>query len=104
MLIDIKSLFNFSISFDNFLVSGFFLFLFISFFFILYFFGNFYGFTAPLIYSCPATNDFSDLYLENPLQVIGYLFVSDFLIIIVACFLLLICIIIIMIGFKESEN
>jgi NADH:ubiquinone oxidoreductase subunit 6 (subunit J) len=104
MLIDIRSLQNFSVSYDNLISLSFFGILAVFFFIFLFFFNSLNNLNYQIITESPVNYDFNNFFVDNSMQIIGFLFTTDFFLIILACFLLLICIIIIIIGYKDAEN
>jgi NADH:ubiquinone oxidoreductase subunit 6 (subunit J) len=104
MLIDVRSLRNFTVQYDNilnFCFFGFLLFL----FFVIAFFGIDFSMELGQLNNYSLVNgDFYNFQNDSVLQLVGLFFTFDFFIIILVCFLLLVCIIIIMIGFKDSED
>jgi hypothetical protein len=102
MIIDIRLLKNFSINFDNLLnILAMCLIIGILYFLIFYIYN--FDFLNIVLFELPINNDIL-IFNNNSLQLIGFLFLTEYLFIVILCFLLLICIIIFIIGFKEIER
>lgn len=100
MMIDIRLIRNFSVSYDNVLNILFSVVVVLMLYIIIFLNYNF-EFNLLNMQEVPINSEALEIITENNLFFIGLLFSTDYFILIIACFLLLICIIIYIIGYKD---